>query len=107
SALVFEGAVDVDANTLLLDNTAASLDITFVGGLDDTTGGGAFDFGDAAETVVVTAEAAVGATNAAAFTGEALVDLTVNAEAAATFDVAATAAALETVAVNANEDSVV
>jgi hypothetical protein len=102
SALVFEGAVDVDGNTLLLDNTAAALDITF----ESTVDNGTLDFGDAAETVVLTAEGVTGGTTLVELTGEALVDLTVNAEADADFDVAATAAALEAVAINANEDGI-
>lgn len=102
SALVFEAAVDLGGSTLALDNTAAALDITFESTVDD----GTLDFGDAAETVVLTAEGVVGGTTLVELTGEALVDLTVNAEANAVFDVAATAAALEAVAINANEDTI-
>lgn len=102
SALVFEDAVALGASTLALDNTAAALDITF----ESTVDRGTLDFGDAAETVVLTAEGVVGGTTLVELTGEALVDLTVNAEADADFDVAATAAALEAVAINANEDAI-
>jgi hypothetical protein len=99
SALGFEGAVDLVTFTLALDNTAASLDLTFERDLD----GGTLDLGDAVETVTMSVEGVLGQGGAVTFAGEALETLTLNTEAAATFDIDATDA-LATLAVNAEDD---
>jgi hypothetical protein len=96
SAIVSEGDVDLDGFVLALDNTAASLDLTFEGLLDD----GALNLGDAAETVVINAEDVIGA-DVVTVIGEALVSLTLNLEGDADIDVGLTEEALETVVINA------
>ncbi|MGG7055622.1 beta strand repeat-containing protein [Nitrosomonas sp. ANs5] len=100
SGIAFEGIVDIDSNTLLFDNTAAELDLTFEDALDDTNGSGVVDFGDAAETVVINAAGVVGAANVVTFTGEALATLTINLEDNADFVIDGQEA-LQTVAIDA------
>ena len=98
SGLVFGGKVDLATFELALANTSASLDLTFEDELDD----GDLNLGNTAETVVINAEAAVGATGVVTVAGEALVSLTLNLEDDADIDVGLTEEALETVVINAS-----
>lgn len=101
SAIVFEDNVDLDTFELALDNTAASLELTFEGELDD----GDLNLGDAAATVVINVVDLVGVGGAVSVIGEALVSLTLNLEADADFIVGLTEEALETVVINATGDA--
>lgn len=100
TTIVFEGAVDLGENTITLDNTVASLSFVF----EDALTAGTVDFGDAAETVVVTAEADLDAA-AVTFAGEALETFTLNAEDDAEFAIGDDMEVLDSVTVNASGDA--
>lgn len=104
SALEVVGAVTMAGNDLVLSNTGTELGLTFIGALNSAAVGSVLDLGDTAETVSITAEAAIGATEAITVAGEALASLTLNIEDNADIDVGLTEEALESIVINATGD---